>query len=65
MARDAADVLILDDDVCAIQNSIRWGMNLRENIGKFVQFQLTINVCVIVVVFLGAVSFGYSPFNII
>lgn len=38
MARDAADVLILDDDVCAIQNSIRWGMNLRENIGKFVQF---------------------------
>jgi len=65
MARDAADVLILDDDVCAIQNSIRWGMNLRENIGKFVQFQLTINVCVIVIVFLGACSFGYSPFNII
>lgn len=64
-SKEHADIIILDDNYCTIQDAVRWGRGIIDNIRKFIQFQLTVNFTCIIVVFLGACSFGCSPFNII
>jgi Ca2+ transporting ATPase len=52
VAKNAADILILDDDFSSIVRSIVWGRNIYQNIRKFLQFQLTVNLvaCIISVI---------------
>jgi P-type Ca2+ transporter type 2C len=38
----------------------RWGRAVYDNIRKFLQFQLTVNCCALVLVFVGSIS-GYDP----
>lgn len=42
-----------------------WGRTIYENVRKFVQFQLTMNISLLTVVFLAAVSVGQPPFSVI
>lgn len=44
VAKQASDIIILDDNFASIVKSVMWGRNVRENIQKFLQFQLTVNV---------------------
>ena len=37
----------------------------RDNVRKFMQFQLTINITLCFIVFLSGVTLGNSPFNVI
>lgn len=43
-AKEAADLVILDDNFLSIKNAIWYGRTIYENILKFIIFQLTINV---------------------
>jgi len=66
VAKGASDIVILDDKFTSIINAIRWGRCVYDNICKFLQFQLTVNVVALTVVFLGAVIPGHSsPLNAI
>lgn len=43
-AKEASDIVILDDSFASIINAVKWGRSLYENIQRFIVFQLTINV---------------------
>lgn len=63
VAQSASDIVILDDKFSSIVRSIVWGRCVYDNIRKFLQFQLTVNVVALLVTFIGAVS-GYGiPLN--
>jgi len=44
VAKEAADVVLLDDSFGSIVTAVKWGRGLYENIQRFILFQLTINV---------------------
>jgi Ca2+-transporting ATPase len=65
VAREASDIIILDDSFASITSAVWWGRSLFENIQRFILFQLTINFCACLIVFI-APLLGYSdPFTII
>jgi P-type Ca2+ transporter type 2C len=63
VAKEASDIVILDDNFASIVRAILWGRSIFENIRKFLQFQLTVNVVALTTAFLAAV-FGFGiPLN--
>eukprot|EP00163_Fabomonas_tropica_P010515 TRINITY_DN2067_c0_g1_i3.p1 TRINITY_DN2067_c0_g1~~TRINITY_DN2067_c0_g1_i3.p1 ORF type:complete len:955 (-),score=339.67 TRINITY_DN2067_c0_g1_i3:292-3156(-) len=56
VAKDASDIVILDDNFSSIVRAVMWGRTVYDNIRKFLQFQLTINLVALVLVTLGAAS---------
>lgn len=58
VAKESADVIILDDNFSTIVTVARWGRSVYVNIQKFVQFQLTVNVVALVVNFSSACLTG-------
>jgi len=61
VAKNAADIIILDDNFASIVKSVLWGRCIYDNIRKFLQFQLTVNVVALCVAFLGAVTKFGTP----
>eukprot|EP01114_Cavostelium_apophysatum_P015310 TRINITY_DN413_c0_g1_i3.p1 TRINITY_DN413_c0_g1~~TRINITY_DN413_c0_g1_i3.p1 ORF type:complete len:1090 (+),score=320.14 TRINITY_DN413_c0_g1_i3:237-3506(+) len=61
VAKDACDIVLLDDNFSSIEKAVLWGRNVYDSIRKFVQFQLTVNVVAVVTSFVGAVTTGESP----
>jgi P-type Ca2+ transporter type 2C len=53
VAKEASDIILLDDSFQSIVNAVMWGRSLYENIQRFVLFQLTINVAALALAFLG------------
>ena len=45
VAKEAADIVIMDDNFRSIVKSVLWGRSVFENIRKFLQFQMTVNFC--------------------
>jgi Ca2+-transporting ATPase len=58
VAKESADVIILDDNFSTIVTVAKWGRSVYINIQKFVQFQLTVNVVALVVNFSSACLTG-------
>ena len=56
VAKEASDIQILDDRFSTIVKSILWGRCVYDNIRKFLQFQLTVNVVALTLNFLAAVT---------
>ncbi len=44
VAKEASDIIILDDNFASCVRVVRWGRSVYRNIQAFVQFQLTVNV---------------------
>ncbi|XP_050238763.1 calcium-transporting ATPase 1-like [Mercurialis annua] len=61
VAKESADVIILDDNFSTIVTVAKWGRSVYINIQKFVQFQLTVNVVALVVNFSSACLTGTAP----
>lgn len=53
VAKEAADIVLLDDSFPSIVNAVKWGRSLYRNIQRFILFQLTINVAACIVAMLG------------
>ncbi|MDR2350223.1 MAG: calcium-translocating P-type ATPase, PMCA-type [Deltaproteobacteria bacterium] len=53
VAKEAADIILLDDSFASIVKAIMWGRSIYANIQKFILFQLTINVLALGVALLG------------
>lgn len=60
VAKENADVIVLDDNFTTIINVANWGRAVYINIQKFVQFQLTVNVVALMVNFVSACITGRS-----
>jgi len=61
VSKAAADIIILDDNFSSIVRSVMWGRSVYDNIRKFIQFQLSVNVVALVVALLGAIVTGDEP----
>lgn len=61
VAKESSDLVILDDDFSSVATVLRWGRCVYNNIQKFIQFQLTVNVAALVINFIAAVSAGSVP----
>eukprot|EP01126_Amoeba_proteus_P065231 TRINITY_DN923_c0_g2_i1.p1 TRINITY_DN923_c0_g2~~TRINITY_DN923_c0_g2_i1.p1 ORF type:complete len:968 (+),score=225.49 TRINITY_DN923_c0_g2_i1:94-2997(+) len=61
VAREMSDIIILDDNFVSIVTAVKWGRCVYDNIRKFLQFQLTVNVVALVTAFIGAVSAYGTP----
>jgi Ca2+ transporting ATPase len=51
IAKNASDIIILDDDFNSIVKAVLWGRNIFDNIRKFIKFQLTVNISAVALVF--------------
>jgi len=60
VAKKASDIIIMDDKFSSIVKAVLWGRSVFDNIRKFLQFQLTVNVVALTITFLAAVV-GYQP----
>ena len=65
VARDAADIIILDDNFNSIVHAIKWGRNIFDNIRKFIQFQLSVNFSAVLLVFVSSCIGSESPITAI
>jgi Ca2+-transporting ATPase len=53
VAKEAADIILLDDSFASIVQAVMWGRSIYSNIQKFILFQLTINILALGVALLG------------
>jgi len=65
IAKEASDIVIMDNQFTSIVMAIKWGRNVFDNIRKFIQFQLTVNVSACVLVMIGASVGQKSPLTAI
>jgi magnesium-transporting ATPase (P-type) len=65
VAQDASDIVILDDNFASIVKSVLWGRSVYDNIRRFLQFQLTVNVVALVLCFMGAITGFGTPLKAI
>jgi Ca2+-transporting ATPase len=65
VAREASDIILLDDSFASITSAVWWGRSLYENIQRFILFQLTINFCACILVFAAPLLGFAEPFTII
>jgi len=61
IAKDAADIILLDDNFASIVTAAKWGRNVYSSIQKFLQFQLTVNISAVVTALVGAFRYNRSP----
>ncbi|KAI9070911.1 hypothetical protein K1719_047124 [Acacia pycnantha] len=61
VAKESSDIVILDDNFASVATVIKWGRCVYNNIQKFIQFQLTVNVAALAINFVAAVSAGEVP----
>jgi len=55
VARESAEIILLDDNFSSIVKAVMWGRNIYDNIKKFLQFQLTVNIVAVFSTLIGAV----------
>jgi len=65
LAKDAAGIVLLDDNFASIQTAVNWGRNIFDCIRKFVQFQLSVNIVALTLAFVGAAIISESPLTAI
>ncbi|MCD7466371.1 putative calcium-transporting ATPase 13, plasma membrane-type [Datura stramonium] len=61
VAKESSDIVILDDNFNTVVTVLKWGRCVYNNIQKFIQFQLTVNVAALVINFVAAASSGEVP----
>ena len=63
VAQSASDIVLLDDNFSSIVVALKYGRNVYDNVRKFLQFQLSVNVVAMFIVFFGSVILKDSPLN--
>ncbi len=53
VAKEASDIVILDDNIKSISRAVLYGRTIFKNIRKFIIFQLTVNICALTLSIIG------------
>ena len=56
IAKEACDIVILDDNIKSMAKAVLWGRNVYQSIRKFLQFQLVVNVVAVSLNLLAAIG---------
>lgn len=65
VSKNAADIILTDDNFATIINGIKWGRGVYENFQRFIQFQLTVNVIAFLVAIVSQILDFPMPFTTI
>ena len=65
VSKDAADIILTDDNFATIINGIKWGRGVYENFQRFIQFQLTVNVIAFLIAIVSQILNFDMPFTTI
>ncbi len=65
VAKEASDIVILDDNIKSIEKSILYGRTIFKSIRKFIIFQLTVNLCAVSISIIGPFIGIPSPVTVI
>ncbi len=63
VSKEASDIVLLDDSFSTIVKAVAWGRGIYENFKRFIQFQLTVNVSSVIVVFTSIILGFNAPFT--
>ena len=64
VAKEASDIMIIDNSFSSIGKAVMWGRSLYQNIQRFLLFQLTVNVTACLLVLCGAFMGTESPLTV-
>ncbi len=64
VAKEASDITIIDNSFSSITKAVLWGRSLYNNIGRFILFQMTVNVAACFIVLVGAFLGKESPLSV-
>jgi Ca2+-transporting ATPase len=64
VAKEAGDIVIMDNSFASITKAVMWGRSLYQNIRRFILFQLTVNVAACLIVLIGAFTGVQSPLTV-
>ena len=65
IAKESSDIVILNNNFSSLLIAIIYGRNIYDNIRKFLQFQLTVNFCACLLVFICACIGNETPLTTI
>lgn len=58
VAKEASDIVLMDDNFASIVKALAWGRAINDAIKKFLQFQITVNITAVALTFVSAVASG-------
>ena len=65
VAKEAADIVILDSNILSISKAILYGRTIFKSIRKFIIYQLTVNMCALVLSIVGSFIGVSTPITIV
>ena len=65
VAKEASDVVILNNSLTSIEKAVLFGRTMTKSVQKFIIFQLAVNVSVIAISLLSPIFNWNEPFTIV
>lgn len=65
VAKEASDIVILDNNISSICNAILYGRTIFKSIRKFITYQLIVNICALILSILGPFIGVITPITIV
>lgn len=65
VAKEAADIVILDNNILSISKAILYGRTIFKSIRKFIIYQLTVNMCALILSIFGSFLGISTPITIV
>lgn len=65
VSKNAADIILTDDNFTTIIDGIKWGRGVYENFQRFIQFQITVNIIAFLVAIISQILNFEMPFTTI
>lgn len=65
VAKEAADIIILDNNILSISKAILYGRTIFKSIRKFIIYQLSVNMCALVLSIFGSFISVSTPITIV
>ena len=56
VAKEASDIILMDDNFSSIVHAIMWGCCVNDAVRKFLQFQINTNIMAVVITFVTALA---------
>lgn len=65
VSKNAADIILTDDNFTTIIHGIKWGRGVYQNFQRFIQFQITVNIIAFLIAIISQVLNFEMPFTTI
>lgn len=63
ISRNASSIVLRNNDFESVMRAVMWGRNIYSNVRKFLQFQITCNLAVLVTIVVGTIWMTESPLS--